>query len=306
MKILLALGGNALIQRGESLEEKTQLKNIKQAAKVIKGLTKEHQVVICHGNGPQVGLLSLMSHAYKEVPPYSLDTLVAESQGMIGYMLQNGLANEGITNAVTLLTQVVVDKNDPAFKTPTKPIGPVYDKETAFKLAKEKGWDVAPDGKYYRRVVPSPTPKEIVELDAAKHLIDTGHLVILCGGGGIPVVKENSHYKGTEAVIDKDRASSLAAIHLDIDLFIILTDVESVFVEWGTPKEKAIKAVSPATLTSMEFAKGSMWPKVQAASEFVEKTGKKAIIGNLMQGLSLLNEKAGTLVTKESKTISYY
>lgn len=306
MKILLALGGNALIQRGESLEEATQIKNIKQASKVIRGLSKEHQLVICHGNGPQVGLLSLMSHAYKEVPPYSLDTLVAESQGMIGYMLQNGLSNEGITNAVTLLTQVVVDKNDPAFKTPTKPIGPVYDKERAFQLAKEKGWDVAPDGKYYRRVVPSPAPKKIVELAAAKHLIDAGHLVILCGGGGIPVIKENSHYTGIEAVIDKDRASSLAAIELDIDLFIILTDVESVFVDWGTPKEKAIKSISPSQLTSMEFAKGSMWPKVQAACEFVEKTGKRAIIGNLMQGLSLLSGKAGTLVTKESKTISYY
>ena len=306
MKILLALGGNALIQRGESLEEKTQRKNIKQAAKVIKRFTKEHQVVICHGNGPQVGLLSLMSHPYKEIPPYSLDTLVAESQGMIGYMLQNGLANEGLTNSVTLLTQVVVDKNDPAFKTPTKPIGPVYDKETAFQLAKEKGWDVAPDGTYYRRVVPSPSPKEIVELDAAKHLIEAGHLVLLCGGGGIPVVKEGFHYKRIEEVIDKDRASSLAAIHLGIDLFIILTDVESVFVDWDTPKEKAIKAVSPTELTSMEFAKGSMWPKVQAAGEFVEKTGKHAIIGNLMQGLSLLNGKAETLVTKESKTISFY
>ena len=306
MKILLALGGNALIQRGESLEEATQIKNIKQAAKVIKGLTGEHQVVICHGNGPQVGLLSLMSHAYKEVPPYSLDTLVAETQGMIGYMLQNSLNNEGLTNAVTLLTQVVVDKNDPAFKTPTKPIGPIYDKETAFQLAKEKGWDVAPDGKYYRRVVPSPVPKEIVELDAAKHLIDTGHLVILCGGGGIPVVKEGARYIGTEAVIDKDRASSLAAINLDIDLFIILTDVENVFVDWGTENEKAIKAVSPSQLTSMEFAKGSMWPKVQAACEFVEKRGKRAIIGNLMQGDSLIHGKSGTLVTKESKTISYY
>lgn len=306
MKILLALGGNALIQRGESLEEATQLKNVKHASKVIAGLSKENQVVICHGNGPQVGLLALMSHAYKEVPPYALDTLVAESQGMIGYMLQNGLLNEGLTNAVTLLTQVVVDKNDPAFETPTKPIGPIYDKETAFQLAKEKGWDVAPDGKSYRRVVPSPLPKEIVELAAAKHLIDTGHLVILCGGGGIPVVKEGHHYKGIEAVIDKDRASALAAMQLGIDLFIILTDVESVFVDWGTEHEKGIKAISPHDLSAMDFAKGSMGPKVQAACEFVEKTGKKAIIGNLMQGEAMIHGKSGTLITKEAKTISYY
>lgn len=306
MKILLALGGNALIQRGESLEEKTQRKNIQQVAKIIKGLAKKNQVVICHGNGPQVGLLSLMSHAYKDVPPYSLDTLVAESQGMIGYMLQNCLNNEGLTTAVTLLTQVVVDKNDPAFKTPTKPIGPVYDKETAFKLAKERGWDVAPDGKYYRRVVPSPAPKEIVELNAAKHLIDTGHLVIICGGGGIPVVKEENHYVGIEAVIDKDRASALAAIQLNVDLFMILTDVECVYVDWGTDHEKGIKAVSPTHLMSIEFPKGSMWPKVQAACEFVEKTGKRAMIGNLLQGDSLIHGESGTLITKDVKTITYY
>ncbi len=306
MKILLALGGNALIQRGETLEQSTQTKNIAQAAKVIKQLSKEHQIVICHGNGPQVGLLSLMAHAFTEIPPYTLDVLVAESQGMIGYMLQNALMNEGLSSTVTLLTQVVVDKQDPAFKTPTKPIGPVYDKERAFKLAEERGWDVAPDGKYYRRVVPSPAPKEIVEIGAAKHLIDTNHLVILCGGGGIPVLREGHHLKGVEAVIDKDRASALAAEELNIDLFIILTDVEAVYVDWGTDQERAIRSINPKALLSMEFAKGSMWPKVQAAAEFVEKTGKKALIGNLFQGDSLLNERSGTLITKSAKTITYY
>lgn len=302
MNILLALGGNALIQRGQPLEQEVQVKNIEGAAKLIKAMTQGNRVVICHGNGPQVGLLSLMSHAYDKVTPYTLDVLVAESQGMIGYMLQNALITAGLNNAVTLLTQVVVDPRDRAFQTPTKPIGPVYDKATAFELAKEKGWDVAPDGNYYRRVVPSPAPKEIVELAAAKHLIDTGHLVILCGGGGIPVVRDGKHLKGVEAVIDKDRASALAATQLGTDLFLILTDVEAVYENYGTEEERAIKTISPETLAKMEFAKGSMWPKVQAACDFVEKTGKTAIIGNLFQGDALLKGAAGTTIKKQEPT----
>ncbi|HAZ16161.1 MAG TPA: carbamate kinase [Parachlamydiales bacterium] len=306
MKILLALGGNALIQRGQSLAQETQLNNIKHAAEVIASLTKTNQVILCHGNGPQVGLISLMSHAYKEVPSYTLDVLVAESQGMIGYLLQNALYNAGVKNAVTLLTQVIVDKEDPAFKTPTKPIGPVYDKETAFQLAKEKGWDVAPDGKFYRRVVPSPAPKEIVEWKAAHTLVEAGNVVILCGGGGVPVTRNGKRLEGSEAVIDKDRASALAALYLKVDHLLILTDVDGVYENWGTDKERVIKTISPATLTSMEFAKGSMWPKVQAACDFVEKTQKTAVIGNLFQGEALLKGTSGTLITKEAKKPSYY
>ncbi|MBF8263903.1 MAG: Carbamate kinase [Parachlamydiales bacterium] len=308
MKVLMALGGNALLQRGQPLDAEIQMKNVSHAAKILKGIAKKHQIVLCHGNGPQVGLLSLISNAYKDVTPYPLDVLVAETQGMIGYMLQNALFNEGITNVVTLLTQVKVDPNDPAFLTPTKPVGPVYDKETALKLAHEKGWEIAPDGKYYRRVVASPLPKDIVEFKAAQKLIDAGYLVIFCGGGGIPVAEDEKtgFLVGREAVIDKDRASALAAIELKMDMFIILTDVDAIYVDWGTKNQKAIQAISPAELKKMDFARGSMGPKVEAACDFVVKTGKTAIIGDLFQGEGLLNGTSGTMVKNDVKGIIYY
>lgn len=308
MKVLMALGGNALLQRGQPLEAEIQMKNVIHAAKILKGIAKHHQVVLCHGNGPQVGLLSLISNSYKDVNPYPLDVLVAETQGMIGYMLQNALYNEGLTNVVTLVTTVKVDTKDPAFNTPTKPIGPVYDKETALKLAHEKGWEIAPDGKYYRRVVASPIPKEIIEFKAAQKLIDAGYLVIFCGGGGIPVAEDekSGFLVGKEAVIDKDRASSLGAQELKMDMFIILTDVDAIYVEWGTKNQKAIKAISPSELKKMDFARGSMGPKVEAACDFVMKTGKTAVIGDLFQGDALLNGTSGTMVRNDVKGIIYY
>lgn len=308
MKILMALGGNALLQRGQPLEADVQMKNVVRAAKVIREISKHHQIVLCHGNGPQVGLLSLMSNVYKDVTPYPLDVLVAETQGMIGYMLQNALYNEGITNVVTLLTQVKVDSNDPAFDTPTKPIGPVYDKDTALRLAKEKGWEIAPDGKYYRRIVASPAPIDIVEFKAALKLIDAGYLVIFCGGGGIPVAEDakTGFLVGKEAVIDKDRASALAAIELKMDFFLILTDIDAIYLDWGTKHQKAIKAISPTELKRLNFAKGSMGPKVEAACEFVLKTNKTAVIGDLFQGEGLLNGTSGTLVKNDLKETLYY
>lgn len=308
MKILMALGGNALLQRGQPLEADVQMKNVVRAAKVIREISKHHQIVLCHGNGPQVGLLSLMSNVYKDVTPYPLDVLVAETQGMIGYMLQNALYNEGITNVVTLLTQVKVDSNDPAFDTPTKPIGPVYDKDTALRLAKEKGWEIAPDGKYYRRIVASPAPIDIVEFKAAMKLIDAGYLVIFCGGGGIPVAEDakTGFLVGKEAVIDKDRASALAAIELKMDFFLILTDIDAIYLDWGTKHQKAIKAISPTELKRLNFAKGSMGPKVEAACEFVLKTNKTAVIGDLFQGEGLLNGTSGTLIKNDVKETLYY
>jgi carbamate kinase len=308
MKILMALGGNALLQRGQPLEADVQMKNVVRAAKVIREISKHHQIVLCHGNGPQVGLLSLMSNVYKDVTPYPLDVLVAETQGMIGYMLQNALYNEGITNVVTLLTQVKVDSNDPAFETPTKPIGPVYDKDTALRLAKEKGWEIAPDGKYYRRIVASPAPIDIVEFKAAMKLIDAGYLVIFCGGGGIPVAEDakTGFLVGKEAVIDKDRASALAAIELKMDFFLILTDIDAIYLDWGTKHQKAIKAISPTELKRLNFAKGSMGPKVEAACEFVLKTNKTAVIGDLFQGEGLLNGTSGTLIKNDVKETLYY
>ncbi len=303
----MALGGNALIQRGQPLSEEVQMQNIAEAARVIKKLSDTHQIVLCHGNGPQVGLLALMSHAYPDVEPYSLDVLVAESQGMIGYMLQNALHNEGVSKVVTLLTQVAVDPADPAFQKPTKPIGPVYDKATALQLSKEKGWNIASDGKYYRRVVSSPAPTEIVEFEAARNLIDAGYLVILCGGGGIPVVcGEQGRLTGTEAVIDKDKAAALAASALDLDMFVILTDVDAIYVGWGTPEQKGIKAISPQDLKKLDFASGSMGPKVEAACRFVEETGKTAVIGALSRGESLLCNESGTLISNEIPSPVYY
>jgi len=308
MKVLMALGGNALLQRGQPLEAEIQAKNIMHAAKIIKAISRHHQVVLCHGNGPQVGLLSLMSNAYKDVTPYPLEVLVAETQGMIGYMMQNALYNEGIEKVVTLVTQVKVDANDPAFTTPTKPIGPVYDKETALKLAHEKGWEIAPDGKYYRRIVASPDPKDIVEFNAAETLIAAGFLVIFCGGGGIPVAEDEKtgFLVGREAVIDKDRASAVAAMKLKMDMFIILTDVDAIYVNWGTKNQKAIKAISPVELRKMDFAKGSMGPKVEAACNFVLKTNKTAVIGDLFQGDALFNGNSGTLVKNDVKETIYY
>lgn len=304
----MALGGNALLQRGQPMDAEIQMKNVVHAAKILKGIAKKNHIVLCHGNGPQVGLLSLISNAYKDAAPYPLDVLVAESQGMIGYMLQNALFNEGVTNVVTLLTQVKVDSKDPAFQTPTKPIGPVYDKETALKLAHEKGWEIAPDGKYYRRVVASPVPKDIVEFKAAQKLIEAGYLVIFCGGGGIPVVEDEKtgFLVGKEAVIDKDRASSLAALELKMDMFIILTDVDAIYIDWGTKNQKAIKAISPNELKNMDFARGSMGPKVEAACDFVQKSGKTAVIGDLFQGDALLNGTSGTMIRNDIKGIQYY
>ena len=308
MKILMALGGNALLQRGQPQEASVQMQNIERASKLIAGIAKHHHVVLCHGNGPQVGLLSLMYHAYKDVTPYPLDVLVAETQGMIGYMLQHALHNEGVEKVVTLVTQIEVDPNDPAFATPTKPIGPVYDKETALKMAHDKGWEIAPDGKFYRRVVASPHPKNVVELQAALALIDAGYFIIFCGGGGIPVIedKKTGRLVGTEAVIDKDRAASLVAVELNMDLFMILTDVDAIYVNWGTKDQKAIKEISPTELKKLDFARGSMGPKVEAACNFVFKTNKTAKIGDLFKGDALLNGSSGTTIRNDvTKTIYY-
>lgn len=308
MKILMALGGNALLQRHQPLECDLQAQNVAYAAKILHTITKHHQLSLCHGNGPQVGLLSLISHAYTKVTPYPLDVLVAETQGMIGYMLQQALLNEGVEKAITMITQVRVGADDPAFRTPTKPIGPVYDKETAFNLAKEKGWEVAVDGEYYRRVIASPKPKEIIELGAVRDLIEKGYVVIFSGGGGVPVIenKKTRFLEGVEAVIDKDRASALAAIELGMDFFVILTDVAAVYINWGTKDQKAIKEISPEELKKMDFARGSMGPKADAACEFVLKTGKSAVIGELFQGEDLLNGTSGTLVTNNAEETVYY
>lgn len=307
MRILIALGGNALLKRGEAMTADNQRRNIATACKAIARLEGKHQIIISHGNGPQVGLLALQSESYADkVAPYPFDVLGAESQGMIGYMLEQELRNHMPgRQIVCLLTQVEVDINDPAVKDPNKFIGPVYNEEQAKTLREEKGWIIKPDGKYYRRVVPSPQPQAIVEIETLRTLVSNGVVVIAGGGGGIPVTSHSSGSRGMEAVIDKDRCCSLMAQALDVDLLIIATDVSMVFTDYGTPESKAIRAANPHALLEMDFPAGSMWPKVQATSEFSINTGKSAVIGTLEDIVDMVDGYAGTLINKDVEGVIF-
>ena len=251
-----------------------------------------------HGNGPQVGLLALQGDAYDAVAPYPLDVLGAETEGMIGYLLDQELVNAlGGRPVATLLTQVIVDRDDPAFALPTKPIGPVYDRETADRLAAERGWAVAPDGPYHRRVVASPEPRSIVELTTLRLLVEAGVLVVCVGGGGIPVaVDRDGRLCGVEAVIDKDLAAALLARGLGADALLMLTDVPAVQAGWGTPEARELAHVSPSELRELSFAQGSMGPKVEAACRFVEATGGFAGIGALADARAILQRRRGTRI----------
>ncbi|VEB95297.1 Carbamate kinase 1 [Cedecea lapagei] len=295
--LVVALGGNALLKRGEPLEADLQRKNIELAAKTIARLTQAWRVVLVHGNGPQVGLLALQNSAYPNVSPYPLDVLGAESQGMIGYMLQQALKNDLPDREVSvLLTQVEVDPQDPAFSNPTKYIGPVYSKEQADALVRDKGWSVKADGQYFRRVVPSPQPKRIVESDAITALIQRDHLVICNGGGGVPVVKRADGYHGIEAVIDKDLSAALLARQIEADALLILTDADAVYLNWGTPAQRPLASITPAELEGMSFDAGSMGPKVAACSRFVASCHGIAGIGALEDGPAILAGEKGTLI----------
>lgn len=295
--LVVALGGNALLKRGEPLEADLQRKNIELAAKTIAQLTGAWRVVLVHGNGPQVGLLALQNSAYQNVSPYPLDVLGAESQGMIGYMLQQALKNHLPDREVSvLLTQVEVDPQDPAFSNPTKYIGPVYSKEQADELVRDKGWSVKADGQYFRRVVPSPQPKRIVESDAITALIQRDHLVICNGGGGVPVVEKPDGYHGIEAVIDKDLSAALLARQIEADALLILTDADAVYLNWGMPAQRPLTSVTPTELEGMSFDAGSMGPKVAACSRFVASCHGIAGIGALEDGPAILAGEKGTLI----------
>ncbi len=302
MRVLVALGGNALLRRGELAEAAVQRRNVGRAARSVAALAAAHDVVLTHGNGPQVGLLALQSAAYLAVEPYPLDVLGAESEGMIGYLLEQGLRNELPGRPVaTLLTQVVVDPGDPAFAHATKPIGPVYPEAEARRLAAERGWQVAPDTGGFRRVVASPEPCEIVELGTIRLLVDAGVVVICAGGGGIPVVVgAGSSLHGVEAVIDKDLSAELLARSIGADLLLLLTDVPGVERDFGTEEAEPIRAAAPAELRALDFAPGSMAPKIEAACRFVEATGKQAAIGSLDDALAIVAGEAGTLVSAAS------
>ncbi len=316
MRVVVALGGNALQRRGEAMTAENQRNNVKIAAKQLAAVTRlGHNLVMCHGNGPQVGLLGLQNDAYarhvdKSVTPYPLDVLGAQTEGMIGYMVEQELGNELPFEVpiATILTQTEVDPKDPAFANPTKFVGPVYSKEEAEGMAKQMGWTVKADGEYYRRVVPSPKPKRIFEMRPIKWLIEKGVVVIAAGGGGIPTMYDESGKTlvGVEAVIDKDLASSLLARDIDADYFVIATDVPTVFVGWGTPDAKAIKRAHPDEMDKLGFAAGSMGPKVEAACEFARLTGKRAVIGALEDIEKIVKGEAGTVVTTEVNGIEWY
>lgn len=298
MLIVIALGGNALLKRGQSLEAEVQQRNISMATAAIVEIAREHQVVVTHGNGPQVGLLALQAEAYKEVKSYPLDILGAETEGAIGYLLERELRNQlPECQVVTLLTQIEVDRDDPAFTRPTKPIGPLYTQAEAKRLAAERGWAIAPDDSGYRRVVPSPEPHRIIELSAIRLLVQAGAIVICAGGGGIPViVTETGEICGVEAVIDKDLATALLAGELSADVLLMLTDVDSVYLNWGLPTAERLKQVTPEQLRGYSFAPGSMAPKVEAACRFVETTGGWAGIGRLQDATAILAGNKGTIV----------
>jgi carbamate kinase len=298
-RLVVALGGNALLRRGQPLEAEIQLANVRDAAQAIAGLAGEHELVLTHGNGPQVGLLALEADAYRAVEPYPLDVLGAESQGMIGYMLVQALRGETPASVVAVLTEVVVDADDPAFARPTKPIGPVYTKAEARRIAAEHDWDVARDGKDYRRVVASPDPREIVELDSIELLLEGGSIVVCAGGGGIPVIRRGGRLRGVEAVIDKDLTAALLAEELNADRLLILTDVPYVTRGWETEAPAPIPRATPAELRSLEFAAGSMAPKIEAACRFVERTGGEAAIGSLARLSEVAAGCSGTRVALE-------
>lgn len=301
MRIVVALGGNALLRRGESMTAENQRRNVRLAAAALAPLAGEHALVISHGNGPQVGLLALQAASYRGAETYPLDILDAETEGMIGYLIEQELANllPGRRFA-TLLTQMEVDPADPAFRLPSKPIGPLYTAVEAKRVAGERNWSIAADGAGYRRVVASPAPRRILELGVIELLVRQGVIVICAGGGGVPVVRRgDGSLVGVEAVIDKDRASSLLALELRADALLMLTDVDGVYLDWDTPHARKLQRVSPAALRQHGFAPGTMGPKVDAACEFAE-AGGFAGIGRLQDAAAILAGEAGTMVTRDA------
>lgn len=308
MRIVIALGGNALLRRGEALTAENQRANVAAAAAALAPLAGEHELIISHGNGPQVGLLALQGAAYKPDEVFPLDVLGAETEGMIGYMIEQELGNllPKDRALATILTMIEVDPDDPAFADPSKFVGPVYAKAEAQRLAAQKGWSIKADGKSWRRVVASPRPKRIFEIGPIRLLMEHGVLVICAGGGGIPTAfDEDGQLNGVEAVIDKDFASELLARDLEADLLIMATDVPAVYVDWGKPTQRAIRRATPDSIAGYSFAAGSMGPKVAAACQFVSASGRKAAIGSLADLGAIIEGRAGTVIAQDGKEIEW-
>lgn len=296
--IVIALGGNAICKRNELLSVSNQYHNIDETTQLIAKLADKYRIIIVHGNGPQVGLLALQNAAYQAVPAYPLDVLVAETQGMLGYMISRSLKqHQNVKNVATLLTQVEVDKHDPSFNHPTKYVGPVYALEDEPRLVQQFGWQFKRDGQYLRRVVPSPKPQKIIEIDIIKQLIANNTIVICNGGGGIPVIRDHHGYQGIEAVIDKDHSAAQLAIQLNADHLMILTDAEAVYENWGTPQQTALHHVNPERLAPLAIEDGAIGPKVKSVIEFVNQTNNKAYIGKLTDIEALLAGTKGTIIT---------
>ena len=304
MRVVIALGGNALLRPGERPEANVQRRNLRAAASALAGIARQHAVVLTHGNGPQIGWLALQAEAAAATPagqarPDPLDVLGAESEALIGYLIEQELAPllPG-RELATLLTQVEVDPRDPAFAAPTKPIGPLYDEPRARALAAERGYSIAAVTGGFRRVVASPEPLRIRELAVIRRLVEANVIVICAGGGGIPVsVTESGALRGVEAVIDKDLTSALLAVLLGADALLLLTDVAAIYEDWPKPAERPIRRIAPSALRARALPAGSMGPKAEAACRFVERTGKRAAIGALADAARVLAGSAGTTVT---------
>jgi carbamate kinase len=296
-RIVIALGGNAILRRGEAPTMENQRRNVRAACRSIAPLATDNDLVISHGNGPQVGMLALQAAQSGQNAP--LDVLGAETEGMLGYMIEQELGNLVPFERpfATMLTMVEVDPADPAFANPSKPIGPMYTQEEAEKVAKERGWSMGVDGNGWRRVVPSPLPKRIFEIRPIRWLLEKNTIVICAGGGGIPTMYlPDRTLSGADVVIDKDRASAVLAREVGADLFVMATDVPGVFADWGTSKHRQLRQTTPAELKALRFAGGSMGPKVEAAIAFVEETGKRACIGSLEEIAQIVSGTSGTLV----------
>jgi carbamate kinase len=307
VRIVAAVGGNALLRRGERADEEVQLRNLAAAVPALAALGRSHELILTHGNGPQVGLLAAERNIDPRLSaPYPLDTLGAETQGMIGYWLVRELRNAMPSREVAaVVTQTLVNRDDPAFGNPTKFVGPVYDEEAAHALAYETGWEVRRDGPAWRRVVPSPEPVEIIELPIIRRLIDSGVLVVAAGGGGIPVARTpQGQLVGVEAVVDKDLAAAHLAAGVKADMLLLLTDVDAVYRDWGTPDARPIRTITVDELLGSDFPAGSMGPKIAAAVRFLDRTGGKVAIGALSDALALASGETGTTIVANPRPLS--